>query len=297
MKRIERICLLLLALSVWGTGFEARAVLLRSALPESFLKTKNNQLIRSEALIPFFKKIKAHTAPARVVHLGDSHVRGHVFPVVVRQELEAAWGCEAVEADKITYKTSALARETGAPGLVYHAIGINGAKYEDFDNEERLKQVSALAPDLIILSFGTNEAHGRNYTESWHEAEMDALVQNLRKRCPEAVILLTTPPGSYWTRRVSTVSQGRTRYVTRRVPNEHTKRVVDTQLDYAERNRLPVWNLYDIVGGSLFACKNWSNAGLQRADKIHYTPEGYTLQGRLLAEAILNAYQHYEWML
>lgn len=293
MKRTEYIFLFLMVCGL-SVVTPVGGVMLKSALPESFLKTKNNELIRGEALTPFFQKIKSNEAPVRVVHLGDSHVRGHVFPVAVRRELEAVWGSEAVEDEKITYKTSALARETGAPGLVYHAIGINGAKYADFDNETCLEQVSGLSPDLIILSFGTNEAHGRNYTESWHETEMDALVQSLKQRCPEAVILLTTPPGSYWSRRVKTVSQGRSRYVTRRVPNEHTKRVVATQLDYADRNSLPVWDLYDIVGGSLFACKNWSNAGLQRPDKIHYTPAGYTLQGRLLAEAILTAYQDYE---
>ncbi len=293
MKRIERILLLLFGLIVAG-GSVIRGAMLKSALPESFLKTQSNRLIREDALFPFFEKIKANQGPVRVVHLGDSHVRGHVFPVAVRRELEAVWGSDAVEETKITYKTSALAKETGAPGLVYHAIGINGAKYEDFDTEKGLKQVSDLKPDMIILSFGTNEAHGRNYTESWHETEMDALVQSLRRRCPEAVILLTTPPGSYWSHRVKTVSAGRSRYVTRRVPNEHTKRVVATQLSYADRWQLPVWDLYGIVGGSLFACRNWNNAGLQRPDKIHYTPEGYKLQGRLLAEAILNAYQRYE---
>lgn len=293
MKRIERVILLFAVCGLFAAT-PVCGMTLKSALPESFLKTKSNELIRGEALIPFFRKIKSNEAPVRVVHLGDSHVRGHVFPVAVRHELEAVWGSEAVEDAKITYNTPALARETGAPGLVYHAIGINGAKYADFDNETRLQQVSELNPDLIILSFGTNEAHGRNYTENWHETEMDALVQSLKQRCPEAVVMLTTPPGSYWSQRVKTVSQGRSRYVTRRVPNEHTKRVVATQLDYADRHSLPVWDLYGIVGGSPFACKNWSNAGLQRPDKIHYTPAGYTLQGRLLAEAILTAYQNYE---
>lgn len=292
MKQRKWIGLLLVMLT--AAMLSAHGAPAGSALPESFLKTRDNRLIRSEALIPFFRKIKAGDSPVRVVHLGDSHVRGHVFPVVVRRELEAAWGSGAVMADKVTYKTSALARETGAPGPVYHAIGINGAKYEDFDTEERLRQVVALNPDMIILSFGTNEAHGRNYTESWHEAEMDALVSHLRQRCPEAVILLTTPPGSYWARRVRTTVNGHTRYVTRRVPNEHTPRVVATQLAYAERHKLPVWDLYDIVGGKQFACRNWSRAGLQRPDKIHYTPEGYTLQGQLLAEAILNAYHLYD---
>lgn len=260
----------------------------------SFLHAGRNELIRGEMLEPVFRKIDACNSPVRILHLGDSHVRGHVFPVVVRRELEARWGSEAVDSQKITYHTTAWATETGRPGPVYHAKGINGALYAHFNTPEYLDQVKGLQPDLIILSFGTNEAHGANYTEDWQWAEMDSLILNLRQMCDSAVILLTTPPGSYLSRRVPLRRNGRTRYVTRKIPNAYTSRVVSTQLQYAETHRLPVWNLFEVAGGEDFACKNWRRAGLQRADHVHYTPEGYTLQGRLLAEAILKAYDTYE---
>ena len=51
--------------------------------------------------------------------------------------------------------------------------------------------------------------------------------------------------------------------------------------------------MYNIVGGSLRACKNWIDAGLMRPDHVHYLPEGYTLQGELLYEAIIKAYNEY----
>lgn len=264
-------------------------------MPPTFRETQTNRIIEPELLVPFFEKIRKGDRPVRVLHLGDSHVRGHVFTVETRQCLEEAWGDSAVYDDKITYKTSALARETGKAGLVYHAYGINGATYSQFNKEQVLSKFDKLKPDLIILSFGTNEAHGPNYTEEWQIREMDGLIGALKKRFPEADFLLTTPPGSYWRKRVKkTLKNGRKTYVTRHILNEQVEEVANTQVAYGAEHDIPVWDLYHVVGGADYACRNWRSAGLQRSDYIHYTPAGYILQGKLLAEAILKAYYSYE---
>lgn len=61
---------------------------------------------------------------------------------------------------------------------------------------------------------------------------------------------------------------------------------------FGEEHGLPVWDLNTIAGGD-DAQRNWKSASLMRPDRIHFTPEGYTLQGRLLGEAILSAYNQY----
>ena len=58
----------------------------------------------------------------RVVHIGDSHVRGHLYPYVVRQLLEEDFGKDAVLDMKVSYRTSGIAHETGSPGIVYHIL-------------------------------------------------------------------------------------------------------------------------------------------------------------------------------
>jgi hypothetical protein len=63
--------------------------------------------------------------------------------------------------------------------------------------------------------------------------------------------------------------------------------------EYASRNGLAFWDLYAVVGGEQWACKNWAGAKLMRPDHVHYLPEGYTLQGKLLAQAIIKAYNNY----
>lgn len=260
--------------------------LLSALLPASFRHTAENRIEQAESLRPFFQRLQENQRPVRIVHLGDSHVRGHVFSTATRQALEAAWGGQATTNQEITYSTTALAKETGQPGLVYHAIGSNGATATSFATESRLAEVEALTPDLILLSFGTNEAHG-TYNETSHQEELLALLATLQSHCPQATVMLTTPPGSYLTRRIRRKAKGRTRYTYRRVPTGNTPKVVATQRAFAQEHSLPLWDLYRITGGETYGLRNWTNAGLMKSDRVHYTDEGYTLMGQLLAEAFI----------
>ncbi len=257
-------------------------ILVTDSLPTTFKNRKPNRIEREEQLFPLFEKLCLQHQQMRIVHIGDSHVRGHVFTVAARHSLEHAFGSGAVYPDSITYQTSALARETGRPGLIYHALGINGATTVQFTEAEHLDEVARLKPDLIILSFGTNESHGKRYSAEEHLTQLDALLTLLYKQCPGAVVMLTTPPGSYI--RV----QRR-----RKVVNNLTATVVANILDFAKQRGLPVWDLYDIAGGKQSACVNWVSGDYMQNDHVHFTHDGYILQGSLLAAAILNAYNDY----
>ena len=48
---------------------------------------------------------------------------------------------------------------------------------------------------------------------------------------------------------------------------------------------LAVWDLNSIAGGKA-AVTNWQGAGMMRPDRIHFTPAGYQLHGKMLGEAI-----------
>ena len=111
---------------------------------------------------------------------------------------------------------------------------------------------------------------------------MKHLIDKIKSECPNVTFLLTTPPGAY-------VRNGRRG----RVINPRTSLVVDTQLKFAEENQLAVWDMYHVVGGSQYACRNWTAAHLFQRDKIHFTREGYILQGLLLHEALIKEYNKY----
>ena len=161
-----------------------------------------------------------------------------------------------------------------------------------------MEKVAQKNPDLIILSFGTNECHGMGYREAQHREQLENFYAMLKETCPDAVIMMTTPPGDYLTTRsVKYVRRGsgkKRRKVTRSVSrvNPMSVRCAAELESFGEEHGLPVWDLNTIAGGD-DAQRNWKSASLMRPDRIHFTPEGYTLQGRLLGEAILSAYNQY----
>lgn len=110
----------------------------------------------------------------RIVHVGDSHIRGHIFPETTGGLLQRTFGA-----------------------LSYTDMGINGAFCTTFTRPDRVADIAALHPDLVILSFGTNESHNRRYNSILHYRQMEELVCMLRKSLPDVPMLMTTPPGSY----------------------------------------------------------------------------------------------------
>ena len=199
----------------------------------------------------------------RIVHIGDSHIRGHIFPRTTGARLTETFGA-----------------------ISYTDMGVNGATCLTFTHPDRIAAIAALKPELLILSFGTNESHNRRYNPLLHYRQMDELVRMLRDSLPNVPLLMTTPPGSYDSFRKS--RRRRTYSI-----NPRTAIAVETMRRFADDNGLAVWDMYEAVGGRQRACLNWQEAKLMRPDHVHYLPEGYVLQGELFYQALLKAYNDY----
>ncbi|WP_291529010.1 SGNH/GDSL hydrolase family protein [Bacteroides sp. UBA939] len=238
-------------------------------LPATFKQPGLNELTDSIGILkPFWERLRLlragySTDTVRIVHIGDSHVRGHIFPRTAGSLLTEAFGA-----------------------VSYTDMGINGAFCFTFTKPDRISDIAALHPDLVILSFGTNESHNRRYNAIVHYRQMDELVRMLRDSLPDALLLMTTPPGSYESFRKS--RRQRTYSV-----NPRTAIAVQTIRRFADDNGLALWDMYGAAGGSRQACLNWQQAGLMRPDHIHYLPEGYVLQGELFYQALIKAYNDY----
>ena len=161
-------------------------------------------------------------------------------------------------------------------GVIYNAIGNNGACFADYLKiEDFAAQTRVLAPDLIILSFGTNEAFGRS-SDSEIYASIDRLITSLKASNPDAKFMLTTPMECQ--RRLR-----RSRYaVNRRVAG-----VRDVIMKYGRDKHIPVWDLYEIAGGEGSSRLWLKNGLLSSRDHVHCQIIGYELQGALLADALL----------
>ncbi|MBQ7633976.1 MAG: lipase [Bacteroidaceae bacterium] len=187
----------------------------------------------------------------RVMHIGDSHIRGHIFPQTFGKRLAADFGA-----------------------VKYRDLGINGATYSSYVRSGKLEDVYAWQPDLVIISFGTNEAYGR-YVPETHYRHIDELVVLLQENLPYACLLLTTPAGCY-------LKGGR--------HNPANLTCAETIDRYAREHGLPVYDLFAVAGGEANACANWKRTGMMRGDGVHFTPAGYTAQGNMLYEAFRRAY-------
>lgn len=168
--------------------------------------------------------------------------------------------------------------EKTQPGLIFHSIGGNGAKFRHYlATEFFFEQTEQLHPDLFIISLGTNEAIEHPYVDPKLFTQITEFVGKLKAANPNALFLLTTPADFYKKR-------------TRRNPGAEIVR--NKLIEFATQNNLAYWDLFEIAGGKNSADR-WKANSLLQADGIHFTKAGYHLIGSLLYEAIMKGYQEY----
>lgn len=265
-----------------------RPVELEEYIPGKFKGMKTNEISDpSGSLEPFFEKLSMQMSSrkgvVRIVHIGDSHVRGHFFPGQVKAGFENLMGSAiaAPPGEVFDYNSPGMSFESGAPGVAYQIFGINGATAQKFCNPDYISKIASLKPDLIIVSFGTNEGYTRRYNSTQHLNQLDQLMRMLKESCPSATFLLTTPPGAYM--------KSRGRYSV----NSNTEKVSGVITDYASSHNIASWDLFNIVGGKEYACTNWYGNKLMQRDRIHFTKSGYDLMGLLLFQALIKSYNTY----
>lgn len=167
--------------------------------------------------------------------------------------------------------------ENDNAGVIYHTIGVNGARYDQYNIASLFwQQLPALKADLYIISLGTNEAQKAGFVESVFTKDMDLFIEKLKRSSPNASILITTAPDSYKGRGSNTVL-----------------RSLNTSIsNYCNKNYIPIWDLYRITNG-YGSAYSWSRRGLMNRDRIHFTAEGYRLQGNLLFMALAKGYNSF----
>jgi lysophospholipase L1-like esterase len=171
-----------------------------------------------------------------------------------------------------------LSLENGKPGILYHSIGVNGAKYEHYNAAHLFaSQTKILSPDLIIVSLGTNESVEYPHVSKNFSREIGRLVTSLQEHNPNAAILLITPPDAF---------------LKKVKPNPGIETVRSQIIQYAVENGLSFWDMYKVNGGKNSAAQ-WKMLGLLRPDGIHFSRDGYAHQGRLLFEALMKGYDEY----
>lgn len=176
-----------------------------------------------------------------------------------------------------TLTLDGISLENELSGIVYHSIGANGAKYMDFARAKYFaRQVADLEPDLVILSFGTNESQG-NTEASYLRRTMDMLTAQILQSSPSTHILLTTPADSY---------------LRGRGLNPHMAETSKVIREFAKEKGFALWDLFDFTGGENSSAL-WKSHHLMTSDSVHYTKYGYALQGKLLYQSLIKGYNEF----
>lgn len=168
--------------------------------------------------------------------------------------------------------------ENDKPGLIYHSIGVNGAKISDFNKYPLFfTQLSILHPDLIIISFGTNESYLKLSVNGYIK-NLKTMCENIRKDNPNVSILIFTPPPSLVRQTMENPLVGK----------YSTALLEDKTLDVA------VWDFYKKMGGEEGIKSNGKYVHLISKDKIHYTINGYKVQAEMFSSDFMKAYEEFK---
>lgn len=168
--------------------------------------------------------------------------------------------------------------ENDDPGIIYNSVGVNGAKLSSFLGCNLfVRHLTALSPDLIIISLGTNDGYSRNFNSLQYKENYRQLLKLIQQAAPEAAVLLTVPNDSYLYRR----------YI-----NRNTEKMRSIIFEIAGNNNLAVWDFFTIMGG-LNSSYVWNLNGMMNRDKIHFNRKGYLFKGDLFFNAFLKAYENH----
>lgn len=154
-------------------------------------------------------------------------------------------------------------------GLVYHQLGVGGAPYTAVLEQVLIDtQLPSLAPDLVILDYGTNDFLYSQKIPAQLGRQIVQTIDWIRQISPGSTILLTSAQDMY--------RHGMNVAAAKEYSNMIRK--------IAKEQNCAFYDWYRISGGQ-YAMAKWVSARLARPDYIHLTKEGYLLKGRLFTQA------------
>jgi len=152
--------------------------------------------------------------------------------------------------------------------LEYHALGVSGAQFIHLIQHAKLwqEQLKLLNPDLLIFSYGTNEAYNGNFDSKNFTKQVSRFFDEIREIVPDVAIVVTSPPDT-----------------------RSRKRIPPKQADVVESQSKLKSSFYDLnkVMGGFGSFQTWFDHDYFLKDKLHLNKDGYQLQARLFMLALL----------
>jgi len=229
------------------------------------LQNMDNQIMNAQELQPLKDKISsAASSPVliKVLHIGDSHIKGGVFSQQFMQRLNAYYAAK--------YHNNLF--------FNFQWFCKIGTKYSDYIELAELDaQLKSEQPDLVIISLGVNDAASGS-AETNFSQKVDHLITKIKKLSPYSSILITTPSDA--------LKYNKAKGIYTPIPD--LKNVVDMLIQYANEHTIAYWNLYGIMGGQ-YSINTWFEKKEAQPDRIHFTDKGYEILAGWLFTAFTNS--------
>jgi lysophospholipase L1-like esterase len=180
-----------------------------------------------------------------------------------------------------------VALERDVPGVVYDALGANGARsqlWQTMSESHWGDQMALRKPSLVILQYGTNESEDPNLDLASYRAHLASLIEKVKSSAgKDAAVLVMSPLD-----RAERI--GRLEFRTRKI----IPLIVDCQRVVARQRGVAFWNAYEAMGGA-GSIARWVRAEPQLAswDLTHPTPAGAEHIATLFYKAVMAGFQAY----
>jgi len=175
-----------------------------------------------------------------------------------------------------------VALETSGPGLVYDALGANGASVHALalaDEKGWIESLALRGSDLVILNYGTNESGTEGIAGPRYVRELTGIVGRVRAALPGASVLIMAPMD-----RAARGPDGEIATLPA-IP-----KIVEAQRKAALESHCAFFDTYRAMGGDGTMARWYrSEPRLVTADFTHTTFAGSDRVARLLVDALLAA--------
>lgn len=183
-----------------------------------------------------------------------------------------------VKPDSLSFAVRGIWPESNEGGFTYLSAGINGASVPSWLRCSLFEEELSLAPPhLVIFGIGINDANvlPQDFNKEKFKDDYRQLMQRILTVNPLCCFVFITNNDCWFSVR------GR-----RRQYNTNTPKVQQAMRELAQECGGAVFDAFQLMGG-MRSSAAWVRAGLQRADHIHFTREGYELWGDLLYNALV----------
>ncbi|MFC0820348.1 GDSL-type esterase/lipase family protein [Moraxella marmotae] len=161
-------------------------------------------------------------------------------------------------------------------GAIVSALGINGAELSHqsrWNSAAWQKELGMIAPELVILAYGTNEAYN-NVDPFTVQSVLTERIRQIRQASPNSAVMIISAPESL----KSTGGGCGTR------PYQLSA-IQEIQRQTAQNEKTLFWDWQAAMGGSC-SMTGWIGRGKASKDGVHFTHSGYQQLGNLLADDI-----------